>query len=541
MPDSFPTLSVAPTGGNSQQSYDEVPYESHPFSQTHPSRMFTIATLFGMRPAPVQRCRVLELGCSTGGNLLPMADYLPDSEFVGVDYSSKQIGIAQEMTANLGLKNVIFKHASILDVDAAYGTFDYIIVHGVYSWVPANVQAKIMDICSELLNPNGVAYISYNTFPGWHMRAMVRDMMRYHASRFTTPKDRIQQARALLDFLAREVKQEGPYQMLLRAEVESLRTQADYYLYHEHLEEENSPIYFHEFAERASKKRLRYLGEARIATMVTGNFGADVEKTLRMLATDNIQAEQYMDFLRNRMFRESLLVHERIQPNWSIAPDSVKALHIASPARLTLPEGVVEPDMLGTTELTYRGPSGMTVNTQAPLLKATMAIMHNAFPATVPFDLLRRQAREMIGGDANDATKAAEDTKMIAVGLLNCYMSSDVIEFHGMPVSFTKTVSANPIAMPIARLMTTRTGQMPNRRHEVVRLDELDTQLVPLLDGTHDRTMLLDKMTELGVKGVITVNRDGNPLTDKTEVRQALDSILDRRLANLARMAILIG
>src|SRR5207302_1108265 len=113
--------------------------ESHPFAQTHPSRLFTVGTLFGLRPVPPARCRVLELGCAAGGNLIPMAEAMPEAQFVGLDYSERQIKDGQSFVKTLGLKNLELKHASITDVDASYGQFDYIICHGVYSWVPTKV------------------------------------------------------------------------------------------------------------------------------------------------------------------------------------------------------------------------------------------------------------------------------------------------------------------------------------------------------------------------------------------------------------------
>ena len=184
------------------KSYDDVPYESHPFAQTHPNRLATVATLFGLRPVPVHRCRVLELGGASGGNLAPMADELRESQFVCIDYSPRQIEEGNRLVETLGLKNLELKYASILDVDESYGMFDYIICHGVYSWVPTEVREKILEICANRLSPNGLVYVSYNTFPGWHMRGMIRDMMQFHANRFTDGRQRVGQARALLDFLA---------------------------------------------------------------------------------------------------------------------------------------------------------------------------------------------------------------------------------------------------------------------------------------------------------------------------------------------------
>lgn len=522
-------------------SYDEVPYASNPFAQTHPSRLYTIGTLFGLKPAPPQRCRVLELACAGGGNLIPMAEYLPDSEFVGIDLSTKQIADGQEAVKQLGLTNVTLKRANILDVDAAYGTFDYVIAHGVYSWVPAAVRDKILDICRTLLAPNGVAYVSYNTYPGWHMRGMIRDMMRYHSARFQTPAERTGQARALLDFLANSVKQEGPYQQLLKVELEGLRHQTDYYLYHEHLEEVNDPVYFHQFVAAAAAKGLKYLGEARVGTMVTGNFGPDIEKTLRMLASDQVMAEQYMDFLRNRMFRETLLCHAAQTPNWSVVPDALRSLHVSSAARPQMADGQNEFNTADESAVTYRSQSGMTMTTTRPLLKTAMMILQQAHPGTVPFEALRRQARERLGGHPDDPKRAAEDTTLLAVGLLNCYMGSDLIELFGMPVTFARTAGEKPLALAHARLTAAASATASNRRHEWIRLNEFDRRLIPLLDGTRDRAALVNELTEVALSGALTVRKENAPITDREGVHAALASIIDEALARVAGMGVLIG
>ena len=106
------------------------------------------------------------------------------------------------------------------------------------------------------LAPHGVAFVSYNTYPGWRMRSMLRDAMIYHANQFADPAQRVQQARALLDFLAQNVPVENnPYGILLKNELSDLSKRGDWYIAHEHLEGVNEPVYFHEFAERASGRR----------------------------------------------------------------------------------------------------------------------------------------------------------------------------------------------------------------------------------------------------------------------------------------------
>src|SRR5262245_48330424 len=112
--------------------YDVVPYGQLAFAQTHPDRLATVARIFGLVPPPVGTCRVLELGCASGANLIPMAFNLPGASFVGVDLSHVQVQSALATVEALGLRNIEIRHASILDVGLQWGQFDYIICHGVY-------------------------------------------------------------------------------------------------------------------------------------------------------------------------------------------------------------------------------------------------------------------------------------------------------------------------------------------------------------------------------------------------------------------------
>ena len=256
-------------------SYNVTPYESYPFAQSHPQRLATIGTIFGLTPAPLQHCRVLELGCASGGNLIPMAEVFPNSTFLGIDASSRQIDDGNGSIAALGFRNITLTCEDLLNVDDTYGKFDYIIAHGVYSWVPDNVQQKIFSICKQNLSENGIAYVSYNTYPGWRLRGMIRDLMLYRAKFFENPETQLQQGRALLDFLAGATSaQNNAFSKLLADKVQGLTTKHDYYLIHEHLEVINEPVYFYEFMERAKNFGLQYLGEAEYSMMMASNFCA---------------------------------------------------------------------------------------------------------------------------------------------------------------------------------------------------------------------------------------------------------------------------
>ena len=217
-------------------------------------------------------------------------------------------------------------------------------------------------------------------------------------------------------------------------------------------------------------------------------------------------------------------------------------LHVASPAKPVDPEGqpVTGYDLATESKLSFKSPSGMSMATDRPLLKAAMQVLGNNYPATLPFDVLRRQARELLGGDTGGPEQAADDTVTIAVGLLNCYMGSDLVELHGMPVTIVRQPGDRPVATPLARVQAARGAMVTNRRHEVVRLNDLDRQLVPLLDGTNDRGAIADKLTVVAQSGGLSIQKDNQKLEDPAQIRAALGSVLEQALGNVAKMALLV-
>ena len=520
-------------------AYDEIPYESYPFVQTHPDRLATVATLLGMAPVPVGRCRVLELGCAAGGNLIPMALELPESRFVGIDLSGRQIAEAQKTAQALALTNIEFKHLSILDVGPDFGQFDYVIAHGVFSWVPTPVQDKILEIAAKNMTPSGVAYISYNTYPGWHMRGMIRDMMCYHVQHLHEPLGRANQARNLLDFLADSVSRDNtPYGLLLKSEVEALRGSHDSYLIHEHLEEVNEPIYFHQFVERAAARGLRYLGEAAFFTMLASEYPPEVANALNMLSPDLIHTEQYLDFLRNRMFRQTLLCHAHVTPNYTLSPEQLAPMHIASAAKPVS----AQPGLAGTTVEQFRAPDGATLSSADPIVKAAMVHLAEVFPQTVPFDTLRAVARARLGESKPDAALVARDTQQLGNCLLSCYMSAaNLVELHLHSPRLVLEISPRPVASPLARLQAATGPRVTNLRHEIVNLDEFERPMMCMLDGTHDRAALVEGLAGLVAQRVLQIQEEGRPVKDAARVRRVLATALEEHLSKLARAALLVG
>ena len=501
-----------------QTSYDEVPYESYPIAGTHPDRLWTLAHLPGLEAPPLETCRILELGCAAGGNILPMAIELPRAQLVGVDLSTVQIAQGDAVIQALQLPNIKLVAASVMDVDDSYGQFDYIIAHGIFTWVPREAQEHILEICKRNLSPLGVAYVSYNALPGWRMRGMIRDLMRYHAMQFPEPNKRVEQARAILDFLAGAVPEaDSAYGKLLRTELELLRAAPDYYILHEHLEELNEPLYFHEFIERAQRHGLQYLADADVSTMLSTRFPPQVAGTVRRIAPDVIRQEQFMDFLTNRTFRQTLLVHADRSIERVVTAERVKDLWVSGAARPmsanpNLDEGVVEK---------FCTPGGMCVSTPKAITKAALVTLAARVPSAMPFSELLGAAWSRLHPMAAKPP-APQEYEALAGDLLHGY-AARIVEFHPGRSSFSLEPGPHPRASPLARYQAERGARVTTFLHESIAIPEPIRALLPLLDGSRTLEAL---GTEIKSRGPGPLSRFADAAALKAAVGEAARNAL---------------
>jgi methyltransferase-like protein/ubiquinone/menaquinone biosynthesis C-methylase UbiE len=516
----------------SLESYDQVPYHSGPFRQTHPCHLAVLPVLFGLKPPPVRTARVLELGCASGGNLIPMAQDLSEGEFLGIDLSARQIAEGRGIVAELQLDNIELRHASILDVDASFGRFDYVLCHGVYSWVPRPVQDKILEIGAANLRPGGLCYVSYNTFPGWHLRGVVREMMRYHVAQFDDPQTRIDQARCLLDFLAQsQTPRSAAYRQLLADEAHILGRHSDSYLFHEHLEEVNEPLYFHEFAERAANAGLAYLGDADFSTMLADNFDAQTAAILR--DAPFLRQEQYMDFLRSRMFRGSVLCHAGTAFNCNVPSTRLAGCHLALVVRLPL-DGAPTADEVKVTL------GHDTITASQPVTKAALAVLNQVWPTSLHFNQLFDQALERQAGGSPPAGDgdAALQRQILATDLMTLFSRGLLLALIDPP-SLTTRPGPQPQTTPLVRLQARRGSIVTNRRHQSLQLSDLSRALVRRLDGTRNRSALADWLAGAVARGEFRVQREQQPLSEVDG--RTLQTILEAALQSLAESALLVA
>lgn len=299
-----------------KNSYDDLMYESGAFPQTAINNLEARARLMGLQPAPAANAKVLELGCSMGGNIITQALYYPDAEFVGIDLSGRQVAQGNAIIEKMGLKNVRLEEKDILTVDESFGKFDYIIVHGIWSWVPDAVKDKIFSICRNNLTEHGIAYISYNVYPGWKRQEQLREIM-YFAGRDVLEepleartRKGLDALKALAEILENDKGLGGGGKL---PAMQKILNHNFYYIAHEYMEAFNDPIYVNGFIEWANRHRLAYIGDTDLhASFVSWMAEHTRERILALAGGDYIAKEFYSDILSDRQFRRSLLCREEV-------------------------------------------------------------------------------------------------------------------------------------------------------------------------------------------------------------------------------------
>lgn len=299
-----------------KNSYDDLMYESGAFPQTAINNLEARARLMGLQPAPAANAKVLELGCSMGGNIITQALYYPDAEFVGIDLSGRQVAQGNAIIEKMGLKNVRLEEKDILTVDESFGKFGYIIVHGIWSWVPDAVKDKIFSICRNNLTEHGIAYISYNVYPGWKRQEQLREIM-YFAGRDVLEepleartRKGLDALKALAEILENDKGLGGGGKL---PAMQKILNHNFYYIAHEYMEAFNDPIYVNGFIEWANRHRLAYIGDTDLhASFVSWMAEHTRERILALAGGDYIAKEFYSDILSDRQFRRSLLCREEV-------------------------------------------------------------------------------------------------------------------------------------------------------------------------------------------------------------------------------------
>lgn len=306
-------LMTTNTNDVQQTIYSELGYKSMPFPYTTPATLEAYAALVGITAPNPNTARVLELGATYGGNIISQALFNPDATFVGIELSQEQVEKGNELIAKAGLTNVSLVQSDIASIGSEIGIFDYIIAHGLYSWVDDDVKDALLRLIDEHLVEDGIAYVSYNTYPGWHTMEEVRQLMMFSnrdKSQFNH-KEKVLHGKTIGSIVGSQIlkydnlkKRNSKFLGALR----SVMQKDEYYVGHDHLEPNNDPVYFYQFNNHLADHNLAYLCDADLTLSMVRSFDVDIADTLDKLApNDHVNQEQYLDFMLDTTFRKSII------------------------------------------------------------------------------------------------------------------------------------------------------------------------------------------------------------------------------------------
>ena len=462
-------MTTAPSDAAAVTSYDEVPYPCFAYQHTHPEHLSALAALHGLDAAPPDACRVLEIGCGSGGNILPMAGHFPGSQFMGLDLAASSIAEAERETARTGLKNIKWAAMDLTQLqEDPGGPWDYIIAHGVFSWVPEPVRVGLLDLCRRLLSSRGIAFISYNAYPGCHIRQMMRGMLLYHTEGAPDVNSKTGQGRALLNLLSDGHDADDDYGSMLKAEAQRVLAFNPHHFYHDDLADINQPYYVHEFAALAATRGLQYLSDADYSSTCDHHLPPSVRETLSGLDGDPIRKQQYLDFIACRRFRQTLVCHEEREV-LRVPPEAAwERLYFASSARAAADACLTD----GST-VEFRGDGSLHIRTAHPASKRCLEALGAAWPARLSWAALLERS-----GVSPEKLRPALH-EMIALR---------AVSLHGNAELYASSLPERPCASSLARNQIQHSRTVTTLRHHTVHIeDDMGCWLLGQLDGTRTR------------------------------------------------------
>ena len=518
-------------------SYEQVLYPGATYPQSHPERLATMARLFGLRPADVASCRVLELGCGSGENLLPLALQFPRSRFHGVDLSAAHVALANASIAALALDNLTIEQADIGALPGHLPTCDYVIAHGVYSWVPAPIRAALFEICRQHLDTQGVAYVSHNVNPGWRLSGVVREALLFHIEGVDDADERLEQARAMLDFMCAAIPAENTgYREIFTGVLARLDSdeQLRSYLFHDMLAPYNEPLYFTQFVAHARAHDLRFLAEADLPDMSPELLGEKAAGPLAAIGDDVVKREQYMDMLRNRCFRQTLLCHGDADPLAAPTAEALSELCIAFPpdresrddagpsaGRFTVLDAMREPHAI-----------------DAPMVRTALAFAAKRWPHAVPFAELADASGTTDCDSGHAATTFEHDEQSLREELL-ALARLGAIELCTRSPPAVASVSERPRASRWVRFRIARGLPFCNLRNQPIEFADFTLRLIALLDGQHDHSALVEALLQVIAREDLAVCDAGRRLHGEAALRRVVSERVSRQLSLLAGHAML--
>ncbi len=462
--------------------YDVLPYPTRAEVRLHIENLRTRAALNGFTAAPPEAARVLEIGCGNGFNLAPMAECYPGATFIGLDLCNSAIELGTRLAGEANLRNLELRCLDLQQVDPAamsseFGTFDYVIAHGVYSWVPEDVREAVWRLAQAVLSPNGIFYLSYNALPGWYAAQIARDFIGFIHRDGASREDTLHRAWDAFGVFSACTEEHHP----LVEEASRIRNRPQSVLAHDEWNECCQPYYLSEVLERAKQYGLRYVGEAGVLLPTDLSRHGSVAANIAELGSGDPQLQlQLLDFTAMRRFHDSLFARETNQPTTHQRANMLLDCWARSDIRYT------ETAAGGARVYTHSG--GVRLTSSHPLMCALADALEAAAPGAVHLGEFR--------ADRNQGRLPANPLQTVEFGHLILRMfEGAALRLWMMPAPMARKVSDRPEARAFARQQVAYEGLAADAYHACTAVTEpWKRTLFCLLDGTRTHEQLADEL-----------------------------------------------
>lgn len=378
-----------------------------------PGHLRATAHLYGIDTVPLDRARVLEIGCIDGENLLPLAQAYPNARVVGVDTNPETIERGRRYAELLKLDNVALQALSLealLEWQSDAAPFDYIVLRGLFSTLSNDAQLALLLWCRSVLSPEGLVFVDYATNPGAKAAEIVRDAIMLHAHDATTEDEVKSSARAALTLFQSGMSGSNPLgpalgdmSQLFAGELADDASGASPFLLG------SNACYLIEFTDRAQQAGLSYVGDGLPLTELPQNYGQNVALTQSLVALGRAKVvrQQYLDFATGRAARRSLLVHEDRAGAIQARPD-LDRLH-----DLRWATGLMRASVTAVVDgVIFMSHGGQIHNTKDPLQVLMLDTLAHAWPASVSYEALRAAVEHGLSDRPSLYTQQALDAAL---------------------------------------------------------------------------------------------------------------------------------
>jgi hypothetical protein len=333
----------------------------------------------------------------------------------------------------------------------------------------------MLALAARRLRPDGVMLVSYNVYPGGHVRRAVWEALHFHVDEIEDPRARLGAARALAAALAEPGPTQFPTDAFLREDFRRVAQVHDSALYHDDLAEPNEPVYFHQFAAHAARHGLEFVAEADLplnAALLSPPMQALIAGRGRL------EREQLIDFAQLRRFRQSLLRRAGSGKEFALAPERLTPMHLGTSPMLrhaaASGRALVDPDAAVTPAAA-----------EARALRSLCDWLVATAPETVPVSAVGARLHWPPPGGAARALEA-----ILAEACLRGLVTPSL-----RPGGAVALAGDRPVASAYARWQARRGVAVTNLRHETMQLREVSaSRLLVLLDGSRTRTELAAQM-----------------------------------------------